>query len=153
MRIISLSIILYFFCSIGHAQSSFETDQDKDIAVIQSFLKDIANTSTRPDVILSQHVLIENTNTDEAYDYLEASIDEIRLNLQSKKLTDIECIPFSSLSRNLTRDIDPEGKPTSKMYFLYYKKRQIFAVYIAMHKIASFTLVAKGNQMAHFVTY
>src|SRR5690606_8702165 len=81
-----------------------------DISILQDFIDDIANLENRADLILSKHVLIENTSTDEAYDYLEASIEEIRLNIQTKDLNAIEYVPFQELPRRETNDIDPEGK-------------------------------------------
>ncbi|TDS15891.1 hypothetical protein B0I21_102208 [Sphingobacterium paludis] len=137
--------------SVGHCQE--QSKEDLDFAVIDSFLTDLDDPSFRADVILSKHILIEQTDTDEGYDYLEASINEIRLNLQSKQLDQIEAIPFHKLPKKETRDIDPEGKSTSDMYFLFYKGRQMLALYLKNDKIASFTLVSKGNNLAHFVTY
>ena len=147
---IIFSLFLSFF-SPAFAQSD-EATTAHDIALIQAFIQDIASDSLRADVILAKHVRIENTHSDDAYDYLEASIDEIRLNLQTKNLAEIDYIPFDELPRRETRDIDPEGKPTDKMYFLWYKNRQMLAVYISDEQIASFTLVSKGRQ-AHFITY
>ncbi|MBD1420286.1 hypothetical protein [Sphingobacterium chuzhouense] len=148
-----LSQVFLLFCSIQlvTAQTT-ETAVQDDIALIKGFISDIADETQRPDLILNRHVLLEQTETDEQYDYLEASIEEIRINLQPKNLNEIEYIPFQALSKRETRDIDPEGKPTDKMYFLRYRNRQMLAVYIAQDKIASFTLVSKGDK-AHFVTY
>lgn len=153
MQKILLQGFFLLFCSIQPviAQTSETTAQD-DIALIKDFIFDIADETQRPDLILSRHVLLEQTETDEEYDYLEASIEEIRINLQPKNLNEIEDLPFQALSKRETRDIDPEGKPTDKMYFLRYRNRQMLAIYIAQNKIASFTLVSKGNK-AHFVTY
>ncbi|KGE15202.1 hypothetical protein [Sphingobacterium deserti] len=137
--------------AMGHGQE--QSKQDRDFSLIDSFLTDVDDASVRPDVILSKHVLIEKTDTDEGYDYLEASISEIRLNVQSKELNEIEAIPFRELPKKETRDIDPEGKSTDDMYFLFYKGRQMLALYLKENKIASFTLVSKGNNVAHFVTY
>jgi len=141
------------FCFITHvtAQPTVTTKQD-DIQLIKDFVADIADETLRPDIILSRHVLLEQTDTDEEYDYLEASIEEIRINLQPKNLNEIVYTPFKALPNRETRDIDPEGKPTDSMYFLRYHNRQMLAVYIAQGKIASFTLVSKGDK-AHFVTY
>jgi len=146
--IVRTFLVLFALISFAKAQG----DNNTDITLIKDFIYDIADERIRPDVILSRHVLLEETTTDEQYDYLEASIEEIRVNLQPKNLDEIEYVPFQALSRRETRDIDPEGKPTEKMYFLRYKKRQMLAVYIAEDKIASFTLVSKGDR-AHFVTY
>jgi len=145
------STLLIFSTALGCCQET--SKQERDFSVIDSFLTDVDDTSFRPDVILSKHILIEKTNTDEGYDYLEASISEIRLNLQSKELDRIEAIPFHELPKKDTRDIDPEGKSTDDMYFLFYKGRQMLALYLKEGKIASFTLVSKGNNLAHFVTY
>lgn len=149
-----LQRFLFLFCSISlvTAQTTETTTQD-DIALIKDFISDIADETLRPDVILNRYVLLQQTETDEEYDYLEASIEEIRVNLQPKNLNEITYIPFQALPKRETRDIDPEGKPTDKMYFLRYKNRQMLAIYIARDKIASFTLVSKGDNKAHFVTY
>lgn len=147
---------LFLLFSLSWLLSSAQVDeskQEQDIQIIETFLFDVADENVRPDLILSKHVLINETSSDEAYDYLEASINEIRLNLQTKNIEEIEYVPFHSLSKKDTRDIDPEGKPTENMYFLRYKNRQMLAVYIEDNKIASFTLVSKGNKVAHFVTY
>ncbi|TYR38196.1 hypothetical protein FXV77_02640 [Sphingobacterium phlebotomi] len=142
------------FCSVAHVTAqTTETSTQDDIKRIKDFIADVADETLRPDIILSRHVLLEQTETDEEYDYLEASIEEIRINLQPKNLDEIAYIPFQELPKRGTRDIDPEGKPTAKMYFLHYRKRQMLAVYIAQDKIASFTLVSKGDNQAHFVTY
>ena len=144
-----------FFSILSKAQSidSLETTQEQDLAIIQHFMETIAQDELRADVILSQQVLLEKELDSDSYDYLEASIDEIRLNIQLKELSQIDYIPFSKLPRQETRDIDPEGKPTNKMYFLKYKGRLLLSVYIDKAKISSFTLVSKGNNKAHFVTY
>ncbi|MCC2599711.1 hypothetical protein [Sphingobacterium sp. FBM7-1] len=151
LKIISGFLLFCFVSQHVNAQTLENTTQE-DIDLIKAFIADIADATQRPDIILSKHVLLERTSTDEEYDYLEASIEEIRINLQPKNLNEIAYIPFQALSRRDTRDIDPEGKPTEKMYFLRYKNRQMLAVYIAKDKIASFTLVSKGDK-AHFVTY
>lgn len=134
------------------AQTSTDK-QERDIRIIKDFLLDVADENIRPDLILSKHVRITETSSNEEYDYLEASIDEIRLNLQTKNIQEIAYIPFQSLPKKEVRDIDPEGKPIENMYFLRYKNRQMLAIYIEEDKIASFTLVSKGDKVAHFVTY
>ena len=150
--------ILFFCCSFIqlNAQTApadtAPLNIEEDIALIKDFIAEVADESQRADIILAKYVAIEQTHTDEGYDYLEASIEEIRLNLQPKNLDEIEYIPFRALPKRETRDIDPEGKPTDRMYFLHYKERQMLAVYLADNKIASFTLVSKGDR-AHFVTY
>lgn len=151
-KILQAFLVFLTLTSFVFGQTSSSTAED-DITLIKSFISDIADETLRPDVILSQHVLLEKTETDEEYDYLEASIEEIRINLQPKNIHEIAYIPFHALPNRETHDIDPEGKPTDKMYFLRYKNRQMLAVYIAQNKIASFTLVSKGDNKAHFVTY
>ncbi|MFD1768497.1 hypothetical protein [Sphingobacterium suaedae] len=150
-RTLIIFFLIPFFATTGNAQTS--SVQETDIKRIQAFIRDIADPAIRADIILSQHVLIEETDTHEGYDYLEASIEEIRVNLQTKNINDIHYIPFHELPKRETRDIDPEGKPTNRMYFLQYKNRQMLAIYVAQDKIASFTLVSKGDKIAHFVTY
>lgn len=151
-KTIQAFLFLFALTSFVFGQTSSPVVND-DIALIKNFIFDIADETLRADVILSRHVLLEKTETDEEYDYLEASIEEIRINLQPKNPDEIAYIPFHALPKRETRDIDPEGKPTDKMYFLRYKNRQMLAVYIAQDKIASFTLVSKGDNKAHFVTY
>lgn len=51
------------------------------------------------------------------------------------------------------RDIDPEGLATDQMFFIYHKGRLVTSLYLIDKKIGSFTLVSKGNNLAHFVTY
>jgi len=101
---------------------------------------------------LSKYVIIENPN-DELYDYLEVSLDELRINLLSKKIEDIQYIPFAQMPRKDIRDIDLEELDSNRVYFLHYRNRQVVALYLAQDKIASFTLVSKGNNKAHFVLY
>lgn len=144
--------LCFFFAIVSKAQTT-STTQEQDLAIIQRFIETIAQDELRSDVILSQQVLMEKEVDNDAYDYLEASIDEIRLNVQLKDLTQIEYIPFNKLPHKETVDIDTEGKPTDKMYFLKYKGRLLLSVYIDKDKIASFTLVSKGDSKAHFVTY
>ncbi len=150
-RILYSFALVLVLCSSSTAQK--KEMGDDQTRLIQAFINDIADPEIRADVILAKHVKIDQTNTDEGYDYLEASINEIRLNLQTKEVDAIDYVPFNELSRRETNDIDPEGKSTNNMYFLFYKKRQMLAVYLENNKIASFTLVSKGNNVAHFVTY
>lgn len=123
-----------------------------NIQLIEDFLQAIQEGEAA-DVVLNQYVWIPESLTDENFDYLTASIEEIRLNLQTKQLADIQIIPYASVSRQETRDIDLEGKASNDVYFLKHKNRQMLGIYVEGEKIASFTLVAKGNQVAHFVTY
>ncbi|WP_159634337.1 hypothetical protein [Sphingobacterium composti Ten et al. 2007 non Yoo et al. 2007] len=150
MRI--LFILLFSFQSIfvfGQDSTSIKKD---DVEIIKEFIQDLANDDIRVDVILSKYVIIENPN-EELYDYLEVSLDEIRINLMSKKIEDIQYIPYAKMPRKDVRDIDLEDFDSSRIYFLYYRNRQVAAIYLEQDKIASFTLVSKGNNKAHFVLY
>lgn len=135
----------------GSANTS-ETTSRRSVEVAQQFIRDLDNPDLALDIVLSKHVVVQDAD-DEMYDYLLASLAEIRLNLQSKRLAEIRFVPYADMSRKDVSDIDPEGKNTSNMIFLYYGKRQLTALYTEQNKIASFTLVSKGNNRAHFVTY
>ena len=152
MRI--LLSILFSIQSIflfGQNQDSIPT-KEHDLHILKNFINDLANDEIRADVILSKYVIIENAN-DELYDYLEVSLDELRINLLSKKIEDIQYIPFAQMPRKDIRDIDLEELDSNRVYFLHYRNRQVVALYLAQDKIASFTLVSKGNNKAHFVLY
>ena len=151
MRVL-LSLIFLLSLSSTHAQEAKSKDYTKDIAIIQSFISDLADNDKAIDVILSQHIRIQQPS-DELYDYLEASLMEIRINLITKRIEDIAYTPYSNMPPKEIRDVDPEGLCTHNMYFLHHKKRQMLAVYVEEGKIGSFTLVSKGANKAHFVRY
>ena len=148
-----LPILLLFistiFSSVAQEQRQHSTEQRQ---LIESFLHDIQDGAAA-DVVLNQYVWLPETLSDENFDYLMASIDEIRLNLQTKNIEDINIIPYAQVSRQETRDIVLEGKDSASVYFLKHKNRQMLALYLEADKIASFTLVSKGDRVAHFVTY
>lgn len=150
MRII-LSLIIFIQTLTAFGQDSTYTRKD-DLQIIQNFIYDLADDNIQTDVILSQHIIVNNPN-DELYDYLEVSLDEIRINLLSKNLNDIQYRSFAEMPRKDVRDIDLEDRDSNRVYFLHYKNRQVLAVYLEQDKIASFTLVSKGNNKAHFVMY
>ena len=112
----------------------------------------MVNEDIKTDVILSQYIIVENPN-DELYDYLQVSLDEVRINLWSKKIDDIRYTAYANMPRKDVRDIDIENIDPNRVYFLHYKNRQVLAVYLEQDKIASFTLVSKGDNKAHFVLY
>ncbi len=149
---ILISFLFIALSSSLWAQESTPKDHTKDITLIQSFIRDLANENKAVDIILSQYLIVENPS-DEIYDYLEVSLEEVRINLIAKNLEEIDYIPYSKMPKKEIRDIDPEGLDTSNMYFLHYRKRQMLAVYLENGKIGSFTLVSKGNNLAHFVLY
>jgi len=150
MRIL-LSILFSIQSIFLFAQDSIPVKKD-DIQIIKEFINDLANDQIRADVILSKYVIVENAN-DELYDYLEVSLDELRINLLSKKIEDIQYIPYAQMPRKDIRDIDLEELDSNRVYFLHYRNRQVAALYLEQDKIASFTLVSKGNNKAHFVLY
>lgn len=148
-------LLSFIFIASGislQAQEIEKKDYLKDTAIIKSFIEDLADEDKAIDVILSQHVIVQHPS-DELYDYLEASLMEIRINLMTKRIEEITYIPYSAMPHKEIKDIDPEGLDTDKMYFLNYKKRQMLAVYVENNKIGSFTLVSKGYNKAHFVRY
>ncbi|WP_164108871.1 MULTISPECIES: hypothetical protein [Sphingobacterium] len=151
MRVV-FTFLLILFTSNLWAQKVQATDHPKNIGTIQSFIKDLADENKAVDIVLSKYLIIENPS-DEIYDYLEVSLEEVRINLLSKDLKEINYIPYSQMPTKDIKDIDPEDLNTEQMYFLNYRKRQMLAVYIENGKIASFTLVSKGNNKAHFVLY
>jgi len=132
---------------------SFGQSQDKDITYIRRFVHDLSVDSIATDVLLSQYVSIKQEVDEDYLDYLIASLDEVRLNIQNKDIKEIQYLNWNQIPRKDTRDIDPEGLDTNKMYFLKYKGRQVVAIYLEEERVASFTLVSKGDKIAHFVTY
>ena len=129
---------------------SNNSSNSRDIAT--DFIYDLNNSEIPLDVILSQWVIVE-APSDELYDYLEVSLEEIRLNLSYKNIDQIEIKNYNEMPKKEIRDIDPEGLNVNNMYFIYYKNRLVTSVYVEGEKIGSFTLVSKGNEMAHFVLY
>ena len=133
---------------LGLAQSP-----DKDLPYIRKFVHDLSVDSIATDVLLSQYVTVNKEVDDDYLDYLVVSLDEVRLNIQNKNINEIEYLNWNQIPKKETRDIDHEGSDVNRMYFLKYKGRQVVALYLENGKIASFTLVSKGNRTAHFVTY
>ncbi len=152
--------LLYFLLLLSPLVTSAQIEHDdqteeytfnsRDIAT--DFIYDLNDNEIALDVILSKWVIV-NEPSDELYDYLEVSLEEIRLNLNSKNIDQIEIRNYSELPRKEVRDIDPEDLDVDNMYFVYYKNRLVTSIYVDGDKIGSFTLVSKGNEMAHFVTY
>ncbi|WP_133228556.1 hypothetical protein [Sphingobacterium corticibacter] len=128
------------------------TTRSNSLRTAQQFIADLANPDLALDIVLSKHVLVQDAD-DEMYDYLLASLAEIRLNLMSKRIEDIRYVTYQEMPRKEVADIDTEGKNTADMVFLYSGKRQMTALLTQNNKIASFTLVSKGGNRAHFVTY
>lgn len=141
----TISISLY-------AQDAHIDKEKSDTTVIKNFIKDLANPDIAVDIILSQYLVVEEPS-DEIYDYLEVSLEEVRLNLLTKDITEISYIPYHKMPKRDVRDISLTDLSANKVYFLFYKKTQMLALYLEEDKIASFTLVASGNGKATFVLY
>ncbi|MGM1427975.1 hypothetical protein ACS126_01865 [Sphingobacterium lactis] len=122
------------------------------LTTVQDFIDDLADLDKPIDVIMSQWVIVDHPS-DELYDYLEISLQEIRLNLSSKNVDQIVFKNYRELPIKEVRDIDIEDQDINNMFFLYYKQRLVTSLYVEGDKIRSFTLVSKGDNMAHFVTY
>lgn len=135
--------------NFGQENEAAETN----VVLIKKFVAALYNPSTATDVILSQYVTINKELTDEYFEYLEASLNEVRLNIQMKDSNQIQYINYYQLPKKETRDIDLEGKNANHIYFLKVKDRLVVSLYLDSGKIGSFTLVSKGNNLAHFVTY
>lgn len=147
-----LIFLLLIISPIRIFSQTEDTSSVESAEVAYGFIDDLADPALALDIILSQWVTVENPSR-ELYDYLEVSLEEIRLNLSTKKLALLELKNYHDLPNREIRDIDPEGLNVDNMYFLYYNQRLVTSLYVAGDKIGSFTLVSKGNNLAHFVTY
>ena len=155
MKKIIIYFILFSLPVISFSQSTAEESDntsEKGLQYVKTFIESLADEDQALDVILSQHVIVQHPS-DELYDYLEVSLQEIRINLSTKDLSQITYKGYHELPRKEVSDIDPENLNTNNMYFLYYKNRLITSIYVIDKKIGSFTLVSKGENLAHFVTY
>ncbi len=130
----------------------YQDSAKNSLNIVKEFIADLSNNEIALDVILSKWVIV-NEPSDELYDYLEVSLEEIRLNLNSKNLAQIQFRNYNELPKKDVRDIDSEGMNINNMYFLYYRNRLVTSLYVDAGKIGSFTLVSKGGEMAHFITY
>ena len=148
---ITLSLLLTFFSSFLFAQEPV-LDSTTNDNILKTFITKLADENIATDVILSQYLIIEEPS-DDMYDYLEVSLDEIRINLMSKNIDEINYIPYNKMPNKEIKDIDLENLNPNDVYFLHYKERQMLAIYLENGKIGSFTLVANGNGKAHFVLY
>ncbi|UIR55174.1 hypothetical protein LZQ00_12935 [Sphingobacterium sp. SRCM116780] len=146
-------LILLTFIIPNSSFAQENKPSESNLIYINKFVKDLNNTNIATDVILSQYITITNELTDEYFEYLQVSLDEVRLNIQMKDISQIQYINYFQLPKKETRDIDLEGKNANNIYFLKIKDRLVVALYLDAGKIASFTLVSKGDNLAHFVTY
>ncbi|GAA4516564.1 MULTISPECIES: hypothetical protein [Sphingobacterium] len=147
-----LFTFLLFLQSITLFGQDTVSNKLDDLQLIKQFIAELANENKRADVVLSQYVQVNNPG-EELYDYLEASLEEIRINLMTKNIEDIQYIPYAQMPRKEIKDIDLEGLNSDNIYFLKYRGRHLLALYVEKDKIASFTLVSKGYNKAHFVLY
>ena len=151
-RFFSFFIAILFSQSLFSQSEPLMRSEGASLQTAQDFIDDLANHDLALDVILSNWVVVENPS-DELYDYLEVSLEEIRLNLSTKDIMSLEFKNYRDLPVREVRDIDPEGLATDQMFFIYHKGRLVTSLYLIDKKIGSFTLVSKGNNLAHFVTY
>lgn len=130
----------------------FAQDAKTDSLLLRTFVQQLKDQTVPVDIIISQHLIVEHPS-DDLYDYLEASLEEIRLNLQSKDLNAIIYTPILKAPRKEIRDIDLGMLNPDEVYLLFYQKRQFLALYLRDGKVASFTLVSNGKGKAEFVLY
>ena len=153
---IKLKLLLFLLISCMVSQSSFAQEQQTSneyIVVLKRFVQRLHDPSLATDIILSQDLITSKKLNEDLQEYLLASIDEIRINVQSKNINQLEYLSFAQAGRKETSDIDLEGIDPQQVYFVKYLKRFVFAAVIRDRKIASFTLVSKGNNKVHFVFY
>ncbi len=153
---IKLKLLLFIFMSCMISQSLFAQEQQistDHVVVLKRFVQRLNDPNLATDVILSQDLITSKKLDEDLQEYLLASIDEIRINVQSKDIKQLEYLSFAQAGRKETNDIDLEGINPQQVYFVRYLKRFVFAAVIRDKKIASFTLVSKGNNKAHFVFY
>ena len=151
VKVLLLTFVSCILCISLSAQEKPLTSEN--ISVLKKFVYRLNDTNLATDIILSQDLLTTKNLDEDQQEYLLASIDEIRINVQSKDISKLEFINFLQAGRKETYDIDLEGIDPKQVYFVRYLNRFVFAAVIRDKKIASFTLVSKGNNKAHFVFY
>jgi len=153
---IKLKLLLFMFIGCIVSQSLFAQEQQTSndyVVVLKRFVQRLHDPDLATDIMLSQDLITSKKLDEDLQEYLLASIDEIRINVQSKDINQLEYLSFAQAGRKETSDIDLEGIDPQQIYFVKYRKRFVFAAVIRDSKIASFTLVSKGNNKAHFVFY
>lgn len=146
-------VLLCFSCLLCLSVFAQQKAADENIPVLKNFVQRLNNPDLATDVILSQDLITAKTIDNDLQEYLLASIDEVRINVQSKDIEKFEYLNFLQAGRKETNDIDLEGINPQQVYFVRYLKRFVFAAVVLDNKIASITLVSKGNNQAHFVFY
>ncbi len=145
---------MFIGCLVSQGLFAQEQQTPNDyVVVLKRFVQRLHDPDLATDIILSQDLITSKKLDEDLQDYLLASIDEIRINVQSKDINQLEYLSFAQAGRKETSDIDLEGIDPQQVYFVKYLKRFVFAAVIRDKKIASFTLVSKGNNKAHFVFY
>ncbi|NPE46575.1 hypothetical protein [Sphingobacterium prati] len=151
---VKVLLLTFISCMLATSLSAQESLAAKEpVAVLKKFVQRLNDADLATDIILSQDIVTAKNLDEDQQEYLLASIDEIRINVQSKDINKLEYINFVEAGRKETYDIDLEGIDPQQVYFVRYLKRFVFAAVIRDKKIASFTLVSKGNNKAHFVFY
>ncbi|WP_346085874.1 hypothetical protein [Sphingobacterium ginsenosidimutans] len=153
---IKVKVLLLTFVSCILYISVFAQEKpvtSENVTVLKQFVHRLNDTNLATDIILSQDILTAKNLDEDQQEYLLASIDEMRINVQSKDINKLEYINFIQAGRKETFDIDLEGIDPKQVYFVRHLNRFVFATVIRDKKIASFTLVSKGNNKAHFVFY
>src|SRR5699024_8349202 len=147
-EIIFSAFFLFCLPYLGFSQCEGECSQDTVTfdaqTFIEEFVEDLADDSIALDVILSQRVMLSEDLDNEMLDYLLASLQEIRFNLQWKDKEKIQIVPYHSLSRKVQEPIDFEGYSPEDVFFVQHDQRTVFSILLGKKKIASFTLVSKG---------
>lgn len=151
MRIF-LTFIFTFLITL-ELSAQQENIDSSDLFIVDTFIKELADEETPLDVILSQYIEMSSEIDDDMIDYLIASLQEIRLNLQSKDIQKLEVLTYDQLPARESKHIDVEDKQTDSMYFIHYNKKSVFSLYLQSSKIFSFTLVSNEYNKVHFVTY
>ena len=151
VKVLLLTFLSYMLCIPLFAQEKPVTSEN--VTVLKQFVHRLNDINLATDIILSQDILTEKNLDEDQQEYLLASIDEMRINVQSKDISKLEYINFIQAGRKETFDIDLEGIDPKQVYFVRHLNRFVFATVIRDKKIASFTLVSKGNNKAHFVFY
>lgn len=151
MRIF-LTFIFTFLITL-ELSAQQENIDSSDLFIVDTFIKELADEETPLDVILGQYIEMSSEIDDDMIDYLIASLQEIRLNLQSKDIQKLEVLTYDQLPARESKHIDVEDKQTDSMYFIHYNKKSVFSLYLQSSKIFSFTLVSNEYNKVHFVTY
>ena len=152
MKTFLIILLSIFTSTFALAQSGLENKSIIHDSILHKFVDELANVNRATDIILSQQIIVSNPSA-ELYDYLEVSLEEIRLNLQYKNIEDLEFVSFNKMPSKRLREIDTENLNTDNIYFIQHKGKHVIAVYLEDNKIASFTLVSKGKNKAQFIFY